>query len=286
MALIKIRATSLVFAASVANCNGLSLHDGRQRGQLGRRAVREAPDGARSHLGLPPRVCKDDMTQRSGAHILVVDDDPKVRLLLRRMFEGEGYRVSEAGSGREADSMTTAQLPDLITLDLGLPDSDGFDVARMIRSRSRIPIIMVTGKGETIDRVVGLELGADDYITKPFHLREVLARVRAVLRRSDTKVSDVLTFDDLTVDVLRSRVTRRGREIALSQKELQLLELLMRHADRVLSRNFIAERVWDIAFDTDSNVVDVYLWRLRAKIDEPFERKFIQTVRGRGYVFR
>src|SRR5262245_24102014 len=127
------------------------------------------------------------MVQASASHILIIDDDPKVRLLLRRCFEGEGYRVTEAGSGAEAVERLTAGTFDLVTLDLNLPDGDGLTVGRELRARSQVPIIMVTGKGDTIDRVVGLEIGADDYIAKPFHVREVLARVRAVLRRTGSR---------------------------------------------------------------------------------------------------
>src|SRR5215470_15662714 len=133
------------------------------------------------------------MVNASASHILIVDDDPKIRLLLRRCFEGEGYRVTEAGSGVEAIERLGAGTFNLVTLDLGLPDGDGLTLGREIRSRSHVPIIMVTGKGDTIDRVVGLELGADDYIAKPFHLREVLARVRAVLRRTGTAAQPTAT---------------------------------------------------------------------------------------------
>lgn len=219
--------------------------------------------------------------------ILLAEDDFRLAHSLQQGLREEGFVVDLASDGHTALEHAASGLCDLVLLDVSLPELNGWDVLRGIRKQSaNLPVIMLTARDALDDRLKGLTLGADDYIVKPFAFSELTARVRAVLRRSDTKVSDVLTFDDLTVDVLRSRVTRRGREIALSQKELQLLELLMRHADRVLSRNFIAERVWDIAFDTDSNVVDVYVWRLRAKIDEPFERKFIQTVRGRGYVFR
>lgn len=236
------------------------------------------------------------MTQRSGAHILVVDDDPKVRLLLRRMFEGEGYRVSEAGSGREADSMTTAQLPDLITLDLGLPDSDGFDVARMIRSRSRIPIIMVTGKGETIDRVVGLELGADDYITKPFHLREVLARVRAVLRRSEAvpepspsavPAGEVFAFDRWRLDIGRRQLSLAdGDEVVLTTAEFGLLEVLVRQPNRVLSRDQIMDRLKGHEWSPFDRSIDNLVAKLRKKIEaEPERPVLLKTVRGVGYSF-
>lgn len=145
---------------------------------------------------------------------------------------------------------------------------------------------MLTARDALDDRVRGLSLGADDYVVKPFAFSELTARVRAVLRRRDGRVSNKLSYEDLTLDLVKSKVLRGGREIDLTQKELQLLELFMRHREEVLSRTYIAERVWEITFDGDSNVVDVSVWRLRGKIDEPFERKLIHTVRGRGYVFR
>lgn len=191
-----------------------------------------------------------------------------------------------ARDGHTALEAALAELCDLVLLDISLPEMDGWEVLRNLRARSAyLPVIVLTARDALDDRVKGLSIGADDYIAKPFAFSELTARIRAVLRRGD-KFADIVRYEDLTVDVVRSRVTRQDREISLSQKELQLLDLLVRHADRVLSRNFIAERVWDISFDGDSNVVDVYVWRLRAKIDEPFERKFIQTIRGRGYVFR
>lgn len=219
--------------------------------------------------------------------ILVAEDDCHLARSLQQGLREEGFVVDLASDGHTALELATSGLCDLVLLDVSLPEMDGWEVLRRIRRQSEsTPVIMLTARDALDDRVKGLSIGADDYITKPFAFSELTARVRAVLRRSETKVSDLLIFGDLTVDVLKSRVARAGREIALSQKELQLLELFIRHADRVLSRNFIAEHVWDISFDSDSNVVDVYVWRLRAKIDEPFDRKFIQTVRGRGYVLR
>lgn len=218
--------------------------------------------------------------------ILVAEDDVHLAHSLQQGLREEGFVVDVASDGHTALEHALAELCDLVLLDITLPEMDGWEVLRNLRERSAyLPVIMLTARDALDDRVKGLSIGADDYIVKPFAFSELTARVRAVLRRGD-KFADVVSYEDLTVDVVRSRVTRQDREISLSQKELQLLDLLVRHADRVLSRNFIAERVWDISFDGDSNVVDVYVWRLRAKIDEPFERKFIQTIRGRGYVFR
>lgn len=219
--------------------------------------------------------------------ILLAEDDCHLARSLQQGLREEGFVVDLAPDGHTALELATSGLCDLVLLDVSLPEMDGWEVLRGIRRQSATtPVIMLTARDALDDRVKGLSIGADDYITKPFAFSELTARVRAVLRRSEAKVSDLLIFGDLTVDVLKSRVARAGCEITLSQKELQLLELFIRHADRVLSRNFIAEHVWDISFDSDSNVVDVYVWRLRAKIDEPFDRKFIQTVRGRGYVLR
>lgn len=218
--------------------------------------------------------------------ILVAEDDVHLAHSLQQGLREEGFVVDIARDGHTALEAALAELCDLVLLDISLPEMDGWEVLRNLRARSAyLPVIVLTARDALDDRVKGLSIGADDYIAKPFAFSELTARIRAVLRRGD-KFADIVRYEDLTVDVVRSRVTRQDREISLSQKELQLLDLLVRHADRVLSRNFIAERVWDISFDGDSNVVDVYVWRLRAKIDEPFERKFIQTIRGRGYVFR
>lgn len=218
--------------------------------------------------------------------ILVAEDDVHLAHSLQQGLREEGFVVDIARDGHTALEAALAELCDLVLLDISLPEMDGWEVLRNLRARSAyLPVIVLTARDALDDRVKGLSIGADDYIAKPFAFSELTARIRAVLRRGD-KFADIVRYEDLTVDVVRSRVTRQDREISLSQKELQLLDLLVRHADRILSRNFIAERVWDISFDGDSNVVDVYVWRLRAKIDEPFERKFIQTIRGRGYVFR
>jgi DNA-binding response OmpR family regulator len=234
------------------------------------------------------------MTHRHGVHILVVDDDPKIRLLLRRLFEGEGFRVTEAASGSDAEVAVEAEQLDLITLDLGLPDSDGFSVARAIRARSRVPIIMVTGKGEMIDRVVGLELGADDYITKPFHLREVLARVRAVLRRTESvppppaaKQDGVFTFDRWVVDVPKRELKlQSGSCVPLTTAEFSLLELLVRHPNRVLSRDQIMDLLKGHEWSPFDRSIDNLVAKLRKKIEtDPDQPSLLKTVRGVGYTF-
>jgi len=227
-------------------------------------------------------------------HILVVDDDPKVRLLLRRCFEGEGWRVSEAGSGEE---LRVAALDgiDLVTLDLNLPDTDGLTVARDIRGRSSVPIVMVTGKGDTIDRVVGLELGADDYIAKPFHVREVLARVRAVLRRSEKGPAQpaeqteegILAFDRWRLDVPRRELRQTSGELVqLTTAEFGLLEALARHPKKVLSRDQIMDLTKGHEWSPLDRTIDNLVAKLRKKIEaDPEAPSLIKTVRGIGYSF-
>jgi len=245
------------------------------------------------------------MTGAAGAHILVVDDDPKVRLLLKRCFEGEGYKVSEAGDGAEAVRMycESGDQYQLVTLDLNLPDMDGFSVAREIRGRSAVPIIMVTGKGDTIDRVVGLELGADDYIAKPFHLREVLARVRAVLRRSDRPDgvdgggglapaqthgrNETYAFSEWVIDLPQRELrAKSGDVVTLTTFEFQLLEMFVRHANRVLSRDQIMDLLKGHEWTPLDRSIDNMVAKLRKKIEvDPAQPRLLKTVRGVGYSF-
>jgi DNA-binding response OmpR family regulator len=238
------------------------------------------------------------MVKPSPSHILVVEDDPKVRLLLRRCFEGEGFRVSEAGSGREAIERLGGGKFDLVTLDLQLPDGDGFAVGREIRSRSPVPIIMVTGKGDTIDRVVGLELGADDYITKPFQLREVVARVRAVLRRTapgapgaaaaGTSAGDPgLAFEGWVLDVPKRELrSAAGACCDLTTSEFDLLKAFATHANRVLSRDQIMDLLRGHDWTPTDRSIDNLVMRLRRKIEQdPEHPRLIKSVRGVGYCF-
>lgn len=234
-------------------------------------------------------------------HILVVDDDPKVRLLLRRCFEQEGYRVSEAANRSEVDRQMSGADLDLITLDLTLPDGDGLTIARDIRARSQVPIVMVTGKGDMIDRVVGLEIGADDYIAKPFHVREVLARIRAVLRRVESApavaptpapaaepvADDVYAFADWVMDVPKREVRRAcGDQCILTTSEFGLLEVFVRHPKRVLSRDQIMDLLRGHDWSPLDRSIDNLVARLRKKIEEnPDEPRLIKTVRGIGYSF-
>jgi DNA-binding response OmpR family regulator len=234
------------------------------------------------------------MVKPCAPHILIVDDDAKVRLLLRRCFEGEGYRVTEAGTGTQALERLAAGAFDLVTLDLSLPDGDGFSVGREMRARSAVPIVMVTGKGDTIDRVVGLELGADDYITKPFQLREVVARVRAVLRRSAPAAQraapareDGLAFEGWVLDLgkreLRSAV---GASCDLTTSEFDLLKVFATHANRVLSRDQIMDLLRGHDWTPTDRSIDNLVMRLRRKIEPDAEHpRLIKSVRGVGYCF-
>jgi DNA-binding response OmpR family regulator len=238
------------------------------------------------------------MVKPSPSHILIVEDDAKVRLLLRRCFEGEGFRVSEAGSGAEAIDRLAAGSFDLVTLDLQLPDGDGFAVGREIRARSAVPIIMVTGKGDTIDRVVGLELGADDYITKPFQLREVVARVRAVLRRAaaggqraaaaGAPARDAtLGFEGWVLDVPRRELrSAAGAACDLTTSEFDLLKLFATHANRALSRDQIMDLLRGHDWTPTDRSIDNLVMRLRRKIErDPEHPRLIKSVRGVGYCF-
>jgi DNA-binding response OmpR family regulator len=232
-----------------------------------------------------------------GAHILVVDDDEKVRLLLRRCFEGEGFRVTEAARGAQVAGLIEGGGIDLVTLDLTLPDTDGLSVARLIRERSQVPIVMVTGKGELIDRVIGLEIGADDYIAKPFHLREVLARVRAVLRRTRNDASAgvaqpptptrLVRFDRFVLDPdARDLRDDSGVECGLTAAEFSLLEIFVQHANRVLTRDQIMDFLKGGAWSPVDRSIDNLVARLRRKMegDHPGP-SLIKTVRGLGYIF-
>ncbi len=222
--------------------------------------------------------------------VLVVDDEASYRDALSVALSAEGFRVETAADGVEAIEKFERSRPALILLDVMLPRVSGIDVCRQIRSTSRVPIIMVTAKGSEIDAVVGLEVGADDYVAKPFRLRELVARVRAALRRGhpaeadDLEREDVVVVGDVTVDVARHEVTVRGRLVALPLKEFELLEILMLNAGRVLTRDVLIDRIWGPNYFGDTKTLDVHIKRLRAKIeDDPSSPARIVTVRGVGY---
>jgi DNA-binding response OmpR family regulator len=216
--------------------------------------------------------------------VLVVEDEVKMAGLLKRGLEEEGYAVDIASDGLTGVWMGTEHPYDAIVLDVMLPDTDGFGVCRRLREAGRwSPVLMLTARDAVDDRIHGLDAGADDYLTKPFSFAELLARLRALLRRCEPERPSVLTADDLVVDPATHRVTRGGVPIHLTRKEFALLEYFMRHPGEVLSRTRLIEHVWDFAFEGDSNVVDVYVRYLRRKIDRPFGKDSLETVRGAGY---
>ena len=219
--------------------------------------------------------------------VLVVEDEVKMASLLKRGLEEEGYAVDIASDGLTGVWMGTEHPYDAVVLDVMLPDMDGFGVCKKLREAGRwSPILMLTARDGVEDRVAGLDAGADDYLTKPFSFAELLARLRALLRRGEPARPTVLTVDDLVLDPATHRVARGGVPIQLTRKEFTLLEYFVRHAGEVLSRTRLIEHVWDFAFEGDSNVVDVYVGYLRQKIDRPFGMDSLETVRGAGYRLR
>lgn len=216
--------------------------------------------------------------------ILVVEDEHKTADYLCKGLGESGYRVEVARDGVDAQHLINESEFDLVVLDVMLPGLDGWQLLQLIRRRSQVPVLFLTARDAVEDRVKGLELGADDYLVKPFSFVELLARVRTLLRRSPPREREHFRIADLEMDVLRRRVTRQGERIALTNKEFALLELLLDREGEVLSRTYIASRVWQMNFDSDTNVVEVAVRRLRAKVDDPFSQKLIHTERGMGYV--
>ncbi len=213
--------------------------------------------------------------------VLVVEDDAQIERVLRLELEREGYTVETASDGLSGLEKALKE-PDLVILDLMLPKMDGLEVCARVRAKSTVPIIMLTAKDRIPDRIGGLDAGADDYLSKPFSVEELLARVRARLRERHPK-SNVLVVDDLAMDRDRHEVVRAGKAIALTAKEYALLEYLLLHKNKVHTRDELFNGVWGSDFLGDSNLIDVYIRYLRGKIDDGFERKLIQTVRGVGY---
>jgi two-component system, OmpR family, response regulator len=219
--------------------------------------------------------------------VLVVEDAARMATLLRRGLEEEGYAVDVVASGEDATHYARMAPYDAIVLDVMLPGMDGFDVCRQMREAgNRTPVLMLTARDSVKDRVSGLDAGADDYLTKPFSFQELFARVRALMRRGPSQRPTVLEVGDLSLDPARHQV-RRGRvEVNLTAKEFALLEYFMRNAGQVLTRSQLIEHAWDFAYEGDSNVLDVYVRYVREKIDRPFGRNSIETVRGVGYRLR
>lgn len=219
--------------------------------------------------------------------ILVVEDEKKVASFIQRGLEAEHYTVDVVHDGEAGLTRALAQRYDLIILDIMLPGRDGFGVVRELRAGGRdVPVLLLTARAAVSDRVSGLDLGADDYLTKPFAFDELLARVRALLRRGASAPSPTISVADLSLDPSTRVVTRAGQRIDLTAREYALLEFFLRNPGRVLSRSVIAQHVWGVDFDTFTNVIDVYVNYLRRKIDAGFAPRLLHTVRGAGYVLK
>jgi len=219
--------------------------------------------------------------------ILVVEDEKKIADFIKRGLKEEGYAVDSAYDGEQGLFLAKTNEYDLILLDLMLPKIDGHALFKQLRKDKIIsPVIMLTAKDAVKDKVAGLDLGADDYMTKPFAFEELLARIRAVLRKKENPSAKTIQVEDLVMDLSTHKVTRAGKEILLTAKEYSLLEYMMRSAGAIVTRTMISEHVWDINFDTFTNVIDVYINYLRNKIDTGHKKKLIHTVRGRGYVLK
>ena len=217
--------------------------------------------------------------------ILVVDDDPKIRSVLGRGLRFEGYDVQIAAGGQEALQLARETPFDLVVLDLTMPRMDGLEVCRRLRRGVNVPILMLTARSAVTDRIVGLDSGADDYLTKPFDFEELLAHVRALLRRTQPQSGEILTFADLRLDTGTREAERGGRRVELTTREYELLLLFMRHPRQVLLRDQIMDRVWGDAM-VESNAIEVHIGRLRDKLETDDEERLIQTIRGAGYTLR
>jgi two-component system, OmpR family, response regulator MprA len=221
------------------------------------------------------------------AHLLVVDDDPRITDLVRRIFAYEGYNVATAASGHEALDRTLERPPDLIVLDILLPGLDGLEVARRLREAGdNIPILMLTARDAVANRVEGLAVGADDYLVKPFAPEELVARVKALLGRSQAERHEVLRYADVELDTGTRLAHRGAREMELSPTEYELLLLFLRRPRQVLTREIIMDRIWGLDFEGSSNILEVYIGYLRAKLEAAGEPRLIHTIRGVGYVFK
>ena len=218
--------------------------------------------------------------------LLVVDDDPEIVSFLKRGLTYEGFAVDTAGDGSEALAKVREREPDLVILDIMMPGMDGIEVSKRLRQASQIPILMLTAKGTIADRVAGLDSGADDYLVKPFAFDELLARIRALLRRSQPVEGEVLRFADLSLNTATREVMRGNEAIELTAQEFQLLELFLRHPRQVLRRDMIYESVWGYDFGGESNVIEVYVRYLRSKLEAEDRSRLIHTVRGVGYVLK
>lgn len=219
--------------------------------------------------------------------VLVIEDERKIASFLRKGLEAQGFVVEHAAHGDEGYVLATTRPYDALVLDIMLPGRDGLSILRNLRERKMgVPVILLTARSELNERLEGLNLGADDYLTKPFHIEELIARLHAVTRRAAGTSQSILTIADLSLNLLTRKVTRGRTDIELTAREFSLLEHLMRSPGRVLTRVEICERVWDYNFDPGTNLVDVYVQRLRKKVDGDFPEKLIETIRGVGYRIR
>jgi len=216
--------------------------------------------------------------------ILIVEDEPKTGAYLQQGLNESGYVTDLAKNGRDGLHLALEEDYELVVLDVMLPLIDGWTVLRRLREQRSTPVLFLTARDDVTDRLQGFDLGADDYLVKPFAFAELLARIKALLRRGPVRELDIIQVAGLEIDVLRRRVTRDGTRVDLTAKEFALLHLLAQRQGEVLSRTLIASQVWDMNFDSDTNVVDVAVRRLRAKIDDPWTQKLVHTVRGMGYV--
>jgi heavy metal response regulator len=227
------------------------------------------------------------MVRKSPVRILVVEDEKKVASFIRKGLEEEGYAVDVAADGEEGLSLALTRVHDLIILDIRLPKMDGLRVLQALRhDRVTAPVLLLTVRATIEDKVLGLDAGADDYLTKPFAFQELVARVRALLRRRTEGEPTVLRLGDLTLDPARRTVMRGDEKIDLTPREFALLDYFMRNPGRVLTRTMIAEHVWDYSFDTSTNVIDVYVNYLRKKVDAGRDLKLLHTIRGVGYMLK
>lgn len=219
--------------------------------------------------------------------VLVIEDEKKIAAFIRKGLEAHGFVVDVTHHGDEGFELATSRPYDALVLDIMLPGRDGLSILRQLRERKiAVPVILLTARSELNERIEGLNLGADDYLTKPFHIEELIARLHAVTRRAAGTPQSILAVGDLTLNLLTREVRRAGRPIELTNREFALLEHLMRAPGRVLTRVEICERVWDYHFDPGTNLVDVYIQRLRKKVDGDFPVKLIETIRGVGYRIR
>ncbi|MDB5134039.1 MAG: response regulator transcription factor [Mucilaginibacter sp.] len=221
-------------------------------------------------------------------HICLIEDEQKVAAFICKGLEEHGYKVKTAGDGVSAQIFLKQEQFDLLILDVMLPDTNGIELCRQIRQTdANTPILMLTALNQVHDKVLGLKAGADDYLVKPFHFSELLARIEALLRRNKSNEGNhQMVFDDLKLDTWSKTAERDGRQITLTAKEYTLLELFMQNPNKILSREYIAEKVWEIDFDTGTNFIDVYVNYLRKKIEKDFKSKLIHTVIGMGYILK